>query len=92
MPARTFCFVVLTSIIPFFFAFLIPSNVNAQIVINAINPATDPEWIELYNSGEETKSLEGCTLFLDDNHDIQKIHFTSSDELSTSEKYKVIKK
>lgn len=53
------------------------ADVNAQVVINEISSASDPEWVELVNSGGSDYNLDGCTLYLDDNHDIQKIVFGS---------------
>lgn len=46
-----------------FFYFLFVPIVNASVVLNEISPTGDPEWVELYNTGEESVDLSGFTLW-----------------------------
>lgn len=38
---------------------IFPSSVYAQVVINEVSPASDPEWVELYNTSDQQINLEG---------------------------------
>jgi hypothetical protein len=46
---------------------LCPGTVRAAILINEISPRSDPEWVELYNTGSESVDLTGWYL-LDKNN------------------------
>lgn len=61
----------------------------AKVVINEISPASDPEWVELFNDLETSFNLQNCFLWLDDSAESQKIVFDSSNVI---DKYFVIKK
>lgn len=66
--------------------------VFASVVINEFSPASNPEWVELYNPDDQTFSLNGVTLFFDDSPTTtQKVTFCSSDELG-AKSYKLIKR
>lgn len=56
--------------------FIFASEVSAQIVINEVSPASEPEWVELFNTSETEEILTGCTLYFDDNHDSYFIDFS----------------
>lgn len=72
------------------FLLIFTSDVSAQVVINEVDPASDPEWVELYNLGLPGVSLDGCILYMDDNHGIQNVPFTSADVFESN--YKVVSK
>lgn len=65
---------------------------HAQVVINEVSPASDPEWVELYNTQNTQASLEGCTLYLHPEPNNQKIEFSSSDTFQVEEDFRIIKK
>lgn len=44
------------------FLFIFFSKTFAQVVINEFSSSSDPEWIEIYNTNEETINLTGWTL------------------------------
>lgn len=57
--------------------------VQADIRINEFSPQTNPEWVELYNPDEETRSLSGTTLyFAGDMDTTQKVLFCSGTSMS----------
>ena len=85
-----FLFILLET--AFFLLLLPPSDIYAQLVINEVSSNSDPEWIELYNISEAEASLNGCILFMDDNHDIQKIEFEPSDTIPVKNRFKIVKK
>lgn len=62
-----------------FFLFFISSlkTCSAAVFINEVSPRSDPEWVELYGDQENT-SLDGYTLFFDNNLEIQKIELTGT--------------
>ena len=63
------------------------------VVINEISPISNPEWVELYKNTDGEVSLEDCILYLNENVDTsQKIVFTSSDIITSDEKFKLIQK
>src|SRR3989339_132217 len=41
---------------------LVPAPVRAAVLLNEISPATNPEWIELYNDGDTLIDLTGFLL------------------------------
>lgn len=66
----------------FVFTFTFTSEVLAQVVINEFSPVSDPEWVELYNSGTSTESLEDYVIFFDDNvSTTQKYEFCSGEQI-----------
>src|SRR4030042_3550323 len=75
-----------------FFSPIVVKSVSAQVVINEVFPnpvgeESGSEWVELYNLGADPYSLSGCTLYLDNDYDPQKVVFG---EEAFIEKYKVI--
>ena len=57
---------------------------KAKVIINEV--LSDPvgnddgaEWVELYNTNSEVSPLLGCTLYLDDDYDPQKVVFDNED-------------
>jgi len=52
----------------FFFYFFLPLRCDAKVWINEFSSNSDPEWVELYNSGEQQIDLSGWSL-LDGNSD-----------------------
>lgn len=66
-----------------FLFFVFPISVFADIRINEFSPQTNPEWVELYNPDEETRTLSGITLyFAGDTDTTQKVLFCSGTSLS----------
>lgn len=52
----------------------------SDVVINEFSPATDPEWIEIYNPNEQTLSLKEVILLLDgDSTTTQKMSFCDNE-------------
>ena len=45
-----------------FLSLILPSNVNASVIINEFSPSTNPEWIELYNDGDFDVDISGYLL------------------------------
>jgi hypothetical protein len=71
---------------------VLPSAVKAQVVINEVlpNPSGEDdgaEWVELYNMSSETVTLKGCTLYLHETNNSQRVLFGEGDFV---EKYKVV--
>lgn len=65
-------------------------KVRAAVVINEVSPASEPEWVELYNlSGVET-NLFGCKVYFDDSGESQLVEFNATGSAGMS-KYLVIK-
>ncbi len=61
---------------------LFPERVNAQVVINEFSPATDTEWVELYNKDADQKSLSGYSIIFDSNPSTtQKYQFCDNDQI-----------
>ncbi len=72
----------------FIFIFLSSTKtINAQVVINEINPSG--EWVELYKSSSGPLSLENCTIFFQDTKS-QKKTLTALDNFLETDVYKVI--
>lgn len=46
----------------FIFFILFPQKTIASVLINEFSPSTDPEWIELYNDGDNDINLSGYLL------------------------------
>lgn len=66
-------------------------RVLAEVVINEVSPAADPEWVELYNNSTEKAELAGCRIYFDDSAENQWVEFEAS--LSTPiEKFFVVEK
>jgi len=61
----------------------------AGLVINEFSSASNPEWVEIYNSDEQTYSLQGVVLFFDGTSITQKVSFCDNDEVS-AKSYKLI--
>lgn len=74
----------------FYFSF-VKTSFAADLVINEFSSASNPEWVELYNSGEQSYSLQGVVLFFNSNVDTttQKVSFCASDEIPPKS-YKLI--
>ena len=66
-------------------------RVLAEVVINEVSPAADPEWVELYNKGAEKAELAGCRIYFDDNVEIQWVEFEASSS-TPIEKFFVVEK
>jgi hypothetical protein len=74
----------------FVFTFTFTSEVLAQVVINEFSPVSDPEWVELYNTSENTESLEDYVIFFDDKvTTTQKYEFCGGEQISGNS-YKLI--
>jgi hypothetical protein len=68
----------------FFFLFLFPNQVLAEVVINEFSPASDPEWIEIYNPENQTVSLKEVILFFDSNlSTTQRLSFCDNEEIAS---------
>ncbi|MEK7168475.1 MAG: hypothetical protein AAB778_00510 [Patescibacteria group bacterium] len=63
------------------------SKINAQVVINEINPSG--EWIELYKTSLGALNLENCTIYFQESKS-QKKTLTVSDSFLDTETYKII--
>lgn len=79
-------------LIVLFFLLSSVKGVSAQIVINEFladpeNGDNGAEWVELYNLKNEAVSLAGCTLYLHESGQTQKVTFVSDDFI---EKFKVV--
>jgi len=68
------------------FSFVVNSTyAQSSILINEFSPASSSEWVELYNNSPEKISLEGITLFFDDDLTTsQKLSFCSTDYLEAN--------
>lgn len=66
---------------------LASSKVDAQVVINEINPSG--EWVELYKTSSGDLNLENCTIYFQESKSQKKI-LTALDSFLDSETYKVI--
>lgn len=73
----------------FYFSFAKPTFA-ADLVINEFSSASNPEWVEFYNSGEQVYSLQGVVLFFDGSSSTtQKLSFCDVDEIP-AKSYKLI--
>ena len=67
------------------FAFLViggtvfAQKAHAQVVVNEISPASNPEWVELYNTGTTEVSLDGYKLNMGNG---QEVEFSPTDTIS----------
>ncbi len=62
-----------------------------NILISEFSPASDPEWVELYNPNESSFSLKGIVLFFDDSPTTsQKLSFCDEDQIP-AKSYKLIR-
>lgn len=50
---------VISAAVFFLTYYLSTSPLYAQVIINEISPASDPEWVELYNNSDQEINLEG---------------------------------
>ena len=61
-----------------------------KLIINEFSSASNPEWIEIYNTTTSPQTLEGCSLLMQDNPETtQKIIF---DQSNTIDKFFLIRK
>ena len=69
------------NIISFGFLLLILSTrvVGAQVVINEVSPASNPEWAEIYNTSEEEELLTDYTIYFHDDLGTQNLEFCEND-------------
>lgn len=58
----------------------LPNKTFAAVVINEVSPATNPEWIELYNTSPDSVSLQGY--IIDFGSDSQKKSFCDNDQIA----------
>lgn len=65
----------------FFLHFANPAFV-AGLVINEFSSASSSEWVEIYNSDEQTYSLQNVVLFFDGTSVTQKVSFCDNDQIS----------
>lgn len=69
------------------FVLLIPPLARAQILINEVSPASTPEWVEIYNTGSDTISLNEYSINF--GSDSQNLVFCATEQIGAGE-YKII--
>jgi len=80
----------------FFFFFVLaiflflPKVAFAQVVINEFSSSSNPEWVELYNLGSTPVSLEGWTLFFQDNPETNQRVIFSTNDIISGDGYKLV--
>lgn len=78
----------LSVLISLFFLFASTSLINAQIVINEINPSE--EWVEIFRQNDtEVINLDGCTIYFQESRSQKKL-LTVADNFNVGELFKVI--
>lgn len=77
---------IISTLIISFLLLALPFSAKAAVFINEISPATDPEWVEIYNDGEAPLDLTG--LLLEDGNSISTDDLVLSGEIQ-SRGYKV---
>lgn len=67
--------------------FIVVGKINAQVVINEVSPASNPEWVEIYNTGSSEISLKEYSINF--GIDSQTLYFCDSEQISGNA-YKLI--
>jgi hypothetical protein len=63
------------------------SDIQAEVVINEVSPASDPEWVELYNTSSTSASLKGYSINF--GTDSQNKYFCDN-EVANENSYRII--
>jgi hypothetical protein len=63
------------------FFLLFPQKAFAQVVINEFSSHSNPEWVELYNTGAAAISLRGYSIYFDDSSASQKYDFCDNHQI-----------
>jgi len=70
---------IFSTLLLFLLFLILPGNIFAKVVINEISPASSPEWVEIYNDGSDSVSLNGYIIYFSSSTDTsQKKIFCSS--------------